>query len=699
MPALRNLSPNPACQVSATGWSSSPAGYARYAQTGDVEIITWAGNSASGSASSRAVADDAAMIAGDVRYAAFSISNETITTPAGWALVGGAPLVIASTRRIYVFRRVHEGGTEPSSTTFTFSGTANHTMQTWAGRGADTTNPDDVVLAADSNTSGTAVAAPSRTVVSDGAALISLHYVIANGAEITLSLPSGMTSIATGAGTGSAGHAFRVAYEIEDAGASGVRTSTSSTSTVWGAAAFVIRPAPADTDLPRPTGFTGTDAADVNTPRAAVTAGQQYVFSLSVEALAGQQFGASVNWYSTPSSGGSYLGNTGAVGQDAMLDGDTTRVVIGPYTAPVGAQGAQFKLNGVDAGGIRVTAVRVAPSTGDLALDSLFFDGDTAGATWDGTEGSSTSTWRLLADTWPLTETFSIAETALGPVGADTWPATEAFSVVASGAVADDWAWRDGFLIASLEFDPTRGRVRLEAFTFPAEVAAMRVRSRTVGGAWAPVRGGIVSVLDGHALRPVDDYEYAAGHVTDYLIEGIDEGGTVLASAQVSRDGAADRPWLKVIADPASNRRIVLLDEVVRISRPSRQALYDVQGRSDPVVVSDVAGSRRFTVRLVATGDADADALEATLALGAPVYLQVPPGGPIPSVYASIGDVQRERTRRGGTRWIFTLPVTEVAPPPATVAGSFATYARVLADHASYDALLDAVGSYRELAS
>jgi len=303
VPALRNLSPNPACQVSATGWSSSPAGYARYAQTGEVEIITWAENSASGSASSRAVSNDAAMAAGDVRYVAFSISNETITTPLDWELVGGAPLVIASTRRIYVFRRIHQGGSEPASTTFTFTGAANHSMQTWAARGADTTNPDEVVLAADSDTSGTAVAAPSRTLGSDGAALISLHYLIANGSGITLSLPTGMTSIATGAGTGSAGHAYRIAYEIETAGASGVRTSTSSTSGVWGAAAFAIRPAPADTDLPRTTGFTGVDAADINTPRAAVTAGQQYVFSLSVEALAAQQFGASVNWYSTPSSG------------------------------------------------------------------------------------------------------------------------------------------------------------------------------------------------------------------------------------------------------------------------------------------------------------------------------------------------------------------------------------------------------------
>ncbi|MGE4164064.1 MAG: hypothetical protein AB7G23_20245 [Vicinamibacterales bacterium] len=209
-----------------------------------ISIITWAGNSASDSASSRAVSDDAAMQSGDVRYVSFSISNETITTPSGWALVGGAPQVVATTRRIYVFRRIHAGGSEPASTTFTFSGTANHSMQTWAARGADTTTPDDVNLSADSATSGTSVTSPTRTTVTNGAVLVSIHAKMVLSSSVTMSLPGGMTSIATGAGTGSAGHAYRAAYEtIVSAGATGTRTSTSSDAgNAWGAAAFAIRP-------------------------------------------------------------------------------------------------------------------------------------------------------------------------------------------------------------------------------------------------------------------------------------------------------------------------------------------------------------------------------------------------------------------------------------------------------------------------
>lgn len=206
-----------------------------------LSIVTFAGNSGNGNAGSFDVPDDAAMQAGDVRYVMASISNGTITTPSGWANISGSPGVVATSRRIYVFRRVHSGA--ESTTTFTFSAANNHSWVQFAARGADTTTPEDVGLSVDSNTTGTSVTAPSVTTVTDDAVLVSMHavFITTNGA--TLSLPSGMTSVATGSGNGSAGHLYRGAYEAEPtAGATGTRTATSSGSGAWGAAAFAIRP-------------------------------------------------------------------------------------------------------------------------------------------------------------------------------------------------------------------------------------------------------------------------------------------------------------------------------------------------------------------------------------------------------------------------------------------------------------------------
>lgn len=699
----RNLSPNPGLANDATGWSSSPAGWARrFVPSDDLEVITWAGNEASGSDTSVAVANDAAMQADDERFVVISISNETVTTPVGWEEVNPGGSVIASTRRIYWFRRTHAGGSESASYSFTFSAAANHSMAQFAVRAADPATPIDAAVVVDSATSGSSVTAPSVNTATDGAILVTSHHAIANGTSVTMSLPTGMSDIATGTGTGSAGHAYRVAYEVRPtAGPTGVRTSTSTNASgnAWGASALAIRPAPIDASvLPRPYAYQGTTAGDVNTPRAAVTPGESYVFSLSVRALAAQDFAASVNWYSAL-SGGSFISNTGAVDQDDLIAGQTDRIVIGPYVAPAGAASAQFKLNGADAGGLQVTAVRVSPSSGDLDEDSEFFDGETAGATWDGAVGGSTSTFRILTETITFSDGFSKSETALGPVGSDAFGFSEVFSIAAASTAVDEFTFADSFLVASASFDETIGRVRIEAFTFPDVVTAMRVSSRIVGRTWQLLRGGLVPVIGGLAVRPVDDFEYAAGYVTEYLIEGLDEAEAVRTSAVVSRDGAGDRPWLKFIANPASNTRVVLVDEPVRISRPARTALYDVQGRSDPVVVSDVHGSRRLTVRVVVDTPAAAEQLDATLALGVPLYLQVPPGGPVPSVYATVGDYEWEPPTRTSPRSIFTLPLTEVAAPPPTIAGAFATYQTVLDTYPTYEAVLAAVATYRELAT
>lgn len=207
-----------------------------------LSIVTFAGNAQSDSLSSVNIANDASMAANDARLVVFSISNNTITTPSGWNLISND--VIASTRRIYWFWRQHPGAGETTHT-FTFSAASNFSAVQLAARGADLSNPVDVVTSVSSASTGSTLTAPDITTVTDDAILLTSYHLIANTSSLTLSLPSGMTNIATGTGTGTTGHAYRVAYEARPtAGATGTRSSTANTGAVaWGASALAIRPA------------------------------------------------------------------------------------------------------------------------------------------------------------------------------------------------------------------------------------------------------------------------------------------------------------------------------------------------------------------------------------------------------------------------------------------------------------------------
>lgn len=453
-----------------------------------------------------------------------------------------------------------------------------------------------------------------------------------------------------------------------------------------------------DASLPRATGYEGSVGADVFTPRAQLGAGQDYVWSVSVKAIAALSANMVVNYYNAP-SGGTYLGNSGATVPLNLAAGAVGRFTLGPYTTPAGCQSGLLKLNDLD-GACEITAYRCSPSTGDLARDSAYFDGATTGAQWDGTANSSTSTWRIVEEGIGFSESWSKSATAGGPVGADSFAFGEQFTIAASGQVSDQFSFTDGFLIASLAYDGDRGRITVDAFTFAAVVTQARVRRRRVaGGQWEDVRGGTVAVVSGLLARAVEDYEFPAGVPIEYRIEGLTDGGQVAQAATVRTTAAAGEVWLKFIANPALNRPIVLINDPWQIERESRTGLFDVQNRSDPIVVSDVHSSRRVSIRIKAEDQAEADALDAALSLGIPCYLQVPPEVPLPTMYASIGSYRMSRPTWQSRRWIFEVPLTEVAAPPAAVTGAFATWSTVLARYTTWEQVAAEVGSWRELAA
>jgi hypothetical protein len=378
--------------------------------------------------------------------------------------------------------------------------------------------------------------------------------------------------------------------------------------------------------------------------------------------------------------------------------GEVRRIVMGPYTVPDGAVSGHIKWNDVDAGGVEITAIRATPYSGNLTLDSQYFDGATAGAAWDGVAGDSTSSRIVFHEAARASDIFAVISTPLGPVATDQAFASESFTVIASGVFTDEGFATDGFLIAELAYDNGRGRVRLSAFTFSQTVTKVRVQRRTAGGKFEDIRGGTVTVLEGTMVRPVDDYEYPAGVDVEYRIQGLDDQDRVLQQAVAHRSASGDVSWLKFVANPQLNRKIDLVGWS-EIERPSRAEVYDVIGRTDPVVVTDVHGSRRTTVQLVTHDVADTKILDDALSQGHPIFLQVPATLQLPSMYASVGGYSYAPLSPRSVRSRWTIPLIEVAPPPMTLVGNTSTYATVLATYASYADILDNVDRYRDLVS
>ncbi len=181
--------------------------------------------------------------------------------------------------------------------------------------------------------------------------------------------------------------------------------------------------------------------------------------------------------------------------------------------------------------------------------------------------------------------------------------------------------------------------------------------------------------------------------------------------------------WLKSVARPFLNRPIVVQD-FSDITRPSRGATFAVVGRADPIAVTEVRGSKQWTLTVpipvsnVTTLTTEAtesattltdDALDAILAAGDIMLVQVPAGSQVPGGYVLIGDVTRSR-KFVHPRYIWwQLPCAEVAAPGPDVVGAtstwqtvldtYATWGDLLADNATWGDLLELIGSPVEVTS
>jgi hypothetical protein len=239
-------------------------------------------------------------------------------------------------------------------------------------------------------------------------------------------------------------------------------------------------------------------------------------------------------------------------------------------------------------------------------------------------------------------------------------------------------------------FDPLLSRVRLSADTLTGIGLATFERSLNQIR-WTTVRGGSSVGVASNAAA-LDDYEFVPG-VTNYY--RVNAPGSTFYTDDIAP--AQTGVWFKSITRPFLNRAVQVIDHT-DITRPARNGIFEVVGRSYPVAVTDVRGSRRWAYEIKAETVSDADALELVFASGDPLYVQTDGLHDIPGGYVVAGDVTRSRFGKVSQRRYFSVPVVEVAPPASDVVGVTSTWETILAEFGSWNAVLAAFGTWAEVA-
>lgn len=454
--------------------------------------------------------------------------------------------------------------------------------------------------------------------------------------------------------------------------------------TGWFGQSGWARTTTAHATLPRTTGFAGSTPGNVVTRRWPATPGLSYVGSVAVRFTAASTGIVAIDWYT---AGGVYLSTSNGPSFD-QTGGTTATLPTGVAVAPPNAAEGAIVVVGLD-GAAEITAVLVEQTA---TTGGVYFDGDSTNSVWDGTNGASASTETTAA---PVVLTGFLPAPAGRIVGV-----RESFGALTGALVPPLGATG---VIASVNYDRTRGRVRISVQGLAVSVVRAVVYSRRTGTTrWSPVRGGRVAVVAGRFVRTVDDYEFAAGTGMDYQIVGLSNPENIpdvpVQTQIVSIPDTIAQIWIKFIPTPAMNRQVILAG-VGEIERPDRNATFDVVGRRDPVVITEVHGSRRTTITLLTENLDEGDALDQALSSGAPAFLHVPVTVPVPSMYIAVGRYSWEILHPLTQDRLWTVQVTEVAPPPLSVVGVGTTWQTLLDQSPTWADVLNRYPTWADVAS
>lgn len=245
-------------------------------------------------------------------------------------------------------------------------------------------------------------------------------------------------------------------------------------------------------------------------------------------------------------------------------------------------------------------------------------------------------------------------------------------------------------------YDGVLSRIRLAA-TLLGATATYAKFERTVDGiVYTTLRGGSAAVVTSQNAA-VDDYEWTPGVATTYRVTSYNVSNVQQAQFTASITQDLTSVWLKVPAAPFLNQPVTVADRS-EVTRKSRSGLFDIVGRSTPVMVGDVASSIVYTLTLQTDTSVAESNLDYVFASGEVVFLQLPStvqymqGG-----YFAVGDVSRAPVNMVSTLRRWNVPLTGVAAPGPEVIGSAYTWTSVLADFATWTAEVAANATWADL--
>lgn len=163
--------------------------------------------------------------------------------------------------------------------------------------------------------------------------------------------------------------------------------------------------------------------------------------------------------------------------------------------------------------------------------------------------------------------------------------------------------------------------------------------------------------------------------------------------------------WLKSIKYPFLNRPLDCPD-YDEIARAFRGGIFQVQGRSTPIAVSDLQESQRFVLTVVTRTLTEARDFDLTLAANPLFFLHVPAEHPVgcearvsavPGGYVKILDTSQRRIFRGSQVCTWTLPCVVVAKPDPLIIGTTLTWGTVLNRYGSWEQLIASNPTWMDL--
>jgi hypothetical protein len=238
-------------------------------------------------------------------------------------------------------------------------------------------------------------------------------------------------------------------------------------------------------------------------------------------------------------------------------------------------------------------------------------------------------------------------------------------------------------------YDPVLSRIRLTATLLGAS-ATRCVFWRTTTGfvTYDTVRGGWPVTVTGQNAA-IDDYEWEPGVATTYRVQSYTDADLVAVQTyDVTITQDLDAVWVKVPAAPYLNQEIIVADRS-DVTRRSRAGVFNIVGRSDPVMVGDVATSISYTLSLYTLTAAAERDLDYVFASGEVIFLQLPStvefmeGG-----YFSVGDTSRGPVSKVSARRLWTVPLIGVAAPGPEVIGPVYTWTSTINDYATWSDLI-----------